>query len=162
MAQNGYSLNYSEYLEVEEEKFNFDNIEVKTLGDIFTILPKSKRNAKYGKEKGLYPFFKSSLIVNKFVDKPDYIKESIIIGDGGNPNVNYGIKFSTSDHCYIFQNKNEKLICLKFVYYYLFHNLNVIENLFTGVAIKNVSKNKLKNIKIPIPPSKFKKILWNN
>ena len=157
LAQNGYSLNYSEYLEVEEEKFNFDNIEVKTLGDIFTILPKSKRNAKYGKEKGLYPFFKSSLIVNKFVDKPDYIKESLIIGDGGNSNVNYGIKFSTSDHCYIFQNKNEKLICLKFVYYYLFHNLNVIENLFTGVAIKNVSKNKLKNIKIPIPSIEIQK-----
>ena len=45
----------------------------------------------------------------KFVDKPDYIKESIIIGDGGNHNVNYGIKFSTSDHCYIFQNKNDKI-----------------------------------------------------
>ncbi len=62
---------------------------VKTLGEVCKFLPKSKRNAKYGKDEGLYPFIKSSMIVKKYVDEPDYEEESLIIGDGGEPNINY-------------------------------------------------------------------------
>ena len=150
IENNHYSLNYNDY--IEEEK-NEDTEEVKwmNLGDICEFLPKSKRQASYGKIEGVYPFFKSSMKVNTYVEKPDYDKESIIIGDGGNPNINYGTYFSTSDHCYILRINDKYKINLKFIYYFLLNNLNQLEKFYKGVAIKNISKSNIKLIKIPIP-----------
>ena len=152
IVSNSYSLNYAEYMkdETEEEQYE-DGVVVKTLGEVCKFLPKSKRNAKYGNKEGLYQFFKSSIKVDCYVDEPDYEEESLIIGDGGEPNINYGIKFSTSDHCYILQNKNKLLLNLKYAYYYLYHNLDMMSQLYTGVAIKNISKINIEGIKIPIP-----------
>ena len=152
IVSNSYSLIYAEYMkdETEEEQYE-EGVVVKTLGEVCKFLPKSKRNAKYGKDKGLYPFFKSSMNTKYYVDEPDYEEESLIIGDGGEPNINYGIKFSTSDHCYILQNKNKLLLNLKYSYYYLYHNLDMMKQLYTGVAIKNISKTNIEAIKIPIP-----------
>lgn len=152
IANNSYSLNYTEYLKdsSDEEEYN-DGVVIKTLEEICKFLPKSKRNAKYGNKEGLYPFFKSSSKVDSYVDDPDYEEESLIIGDGGEANINYGVKFSTSDHCYILQNKNKTSVNLKYVYYYLYHNLDIMKQLYTGVAIKNISKTNIESIKIPIP-----------
>jgi len=152
IASNSYSLNYAEYMkdDAEEEQYE-EGIVVKTLGEVCKFLPKSKRNAKYGNEEGLYPFFKSSIKVNGYVDEPDYVVESLIIGDGGEPNINYGIRFSASDHCYILQNKNNFVLNLKYVYYYIYHNLDIMKQLYTGVAIKNISKTNIEGIKIPMP-----------
>jgi len=151
IVDNSYSLNYAEYLKDETEETYEDGIIMKTLGEICKFLPKSKRNAKYGSKEGAYPFFKSSIKVDSFVNEPDYEEESLIIGDGGEANINYGLKFSTSDHCYILQNKNKSLINLKYVYYYLFNNLAMMNQLYTGVAIKNISKTNIEGIKIPVP-----------
>ena len=151
IVNNKYSLNYAEYIKDENEEEYEEGIIVKTLGEVCNFLPKSKRNAKYGKAEGLYPFFKSSMIVNKYVDEADYNEESIIIGDGGEPNVNYGIQFSTSDHCYVLTNKNKLVSNMKYIYYYLSNNLIIMKQLYTGVGIKNISKSNIKNIKIPIP-----------
>jgi type I restriction-modification system DNA methylase subunit len=150
IIKNSYSLNYSEYIEEEEEQYD-EGIVVKTLGEVCNFLPKSKRNAKYGNKDGLFPFFKSSTKVDSYVDEPDYQEESIIIGDGGEPNINYGNKFSTSDHCYILQNENKLLLNMKYAYYYLYHNLDMMKQLYTGVGIKNISKTNIEGIKIPIP-----------
>ena len=152
IANNSYSLNYAEYMkdEGEEDKYE-EGIVVKTLGEVCEFLPKSKRQASYGNSEGKYPFFKSSTKINSYVDEADYKEESLIIGDGGEANINYGINFSTSDHCYILQNKNKQLLHLKYVYYYLFHNLDIMKLLYTGVAIKNISKSNIAGIKIPIP-----------
>jgi type I restriction-modification system DNA methylase subunit len=151
VINNKYALNYNEYIDVSNN-INSNIIEYKTIGELCNFLPKSKRNAKYGKETGLYPFFKSSLSVDSYVDIADFNKESIIIGDGGEPNINYGIQFSTSDHCYVLQNKDDNLVNLKYIYYYILTNLNLFKNLYTGIAIKNISKTNIINFKIPIPP----------
>jgi type I restriction enzyme, S subunit len=152
IVSNSYSLNYAEYMkdETEEEQYE-EGVVIKKLEEVCKFLSKSKRNAKYGNKEGLYPFFKSSIKVDSYVDEPDYEEESLIIGDGGEPNINYGVKFSTSDHCYILQNKNKLLLNLKYSYYYLYHNLDMMKQLYTGVAIKNISKTNIEGIKIPIP-----------
>lgn len=150
LAKNNYSLNYNEYIKVETKKEIYnEEIEIKTLGEVCEFLSKSKRPASYGEKNGIYPFFKSSMKVNTFVNIPDYEIESIIIGDGGEPNVNYGQKFSASDHCYILQNKTNN--SLKYIYYYLYLNISSLEKYYTGVAIKNISKTSIQNIPIPIP-----------
>ena len=73
------------------------------------MLPKSKKPASYGLNNGIYPFFKSSIKINSYVNEADYNDESLIIGDGGEPNIHYSINFSASNHCYIFQNKESTL-----------------------------------------------------
>ena len=153
IAKNSYSLNSAEYLKVVTEEYG-EGVIMKTLGEICTFLPKSKRNAKFGKTEGQYPFFKSSTKIGSFVDEPDHEIESLIIGDGGEPNINYGVKFSASDHCYILQTKSGLLLNLKYVYYYLQHNLDTIEKYYTGVGLKNISKTNIESIILPIPSLK--------
>jgi restriction endonuclease S subunit len=124
----------------------------KTLEDVCNILPRSNRNTKYGNKYGKYPFYKSSMIVDSFVDSPDYEGESIIIGDTGNPNINYSYEFSASDNCYILQNKNKSILNLKYAYYYLYNRLDIMKNLYKETnTIKHISKASIKGIKIPIP-----------
>lgn len=163
IIENSYVLNYSDYIETETDEDLIDSdIPLKTLGEICSFLPKSKRSAKYGKNEGTYPFFKSSNKVDSYVNIPDYKCESLIIGDGGEPNINHGVNFSASDHCYILQNKDSKSINLKYVYYYLFNNLHIMKRLYTGVGIKNIAKKKINTIKIPILPiSKQNEIVAN-
>lgn len=152
LAENSYSLNYAEYIEKIKEEVNNNDIVMKTLGEVCEFLPKSKRPASYGKDTGMYPFFKSSMVINKYTDIPDYETESIIIGDGGEPNINYATVFSVSDHCHILQIKKDiDIINIKFIYYYIYSNLSTLNDLYTGVAIKNISKSKIENITIPIP-----------
>jgi type I restriction enzyme S subunit len=123
----------------------------RTLEDVCNILPRSKRNTKYGNSKGEYPFFKGSTILDTYVDIPDYEGESLIICDTGMANINYAYEFSASDNCYILQNKNKSLLNLKFVYYYLYNNLDIMNNLYTGDNIKHISKTSIKGIIIPSP-----------
>jgi restriction endonuclease S subunit len=125
----------------------------KTIEDICNILPRSRRNSKYGSKQGAYPFFKGTMTVDSFIDSPDYECESLIIGDAGVPNINYGYQFSASNICYILQNKNKSLLNLKYVYYYLYNNLDIMTNLYTSENndIKHISKTSIKNIKITIP-----------
>lgn len=133
--------------------------EVKKIGEICEFLPKSKRQASYGNPTGKYPFFKSSSKITSYVDDADYKEECLIIGDGGEPNVNYSIEFSASDHCYIIKNKDNTALYLKYVYYYLLNNLEMMEKLYTGVGIKNISKINIKNIEILIPPLERQKAI---
>lgn len=124
-----------------------------TLENICNILPRSKRNTKYGNIEGKYPFYKGSMNIDTYVDIPDYEGESIIIGDCYAPNINYAYEFSASDNCFILQNKNKSISNLKYVYYYLYYNLDTLAHLYTGECntVKHISKANIKGIKIQIP-----------
>ncbi len=149
LIKNKFSLNSSEYIESIKKSNYGNNIEVKTLGELCKFLSKSKRKASYGDLIGEYKFYTSSLICNKYVDEPDYNEESLIIGDGGCANINYDILFSASDHCYILRS-NSNLIKLKYIYYYLLTNIDILENGFRGAGLKNIAKKYILDIKIPI------------
>jgi hypothetical protein len=51
------------------------------------------------------------------------------------------------------QNKNKSISNLKYVYYYLYYNLDTLTHLYTGESnnVKHISKANIKGIKIPIP-----------
>jgi type I restriction-modification system DNA methylase subunit/restriction endonuclease S subunit len=151
IKNNNYKLSYSAYIKKEERQYN-DGVVVKTLGEVCEFLPKSKRPASYGNKIGNYPFYTSSKkICSKYCDAYDYNEESLIIGDGGVANINYDTQFSTSDHCYILQNNNKDILNLKYAYYYLYNNLEIMGELYTGIGLKNISKNDIEGLKIPIP-----------
>lgn len=121
------------------------------LGDNIKFLRKSKRSAGSGLEKGKYPFFTSSQIQNKFLDVADYNEESIIIGDGGDSSIHLSKNFSVSDHNFVLKSNNDKLRN-RFIYYFYKFNFNLIREGLTGSGLKNISKEYLKDLRIPLPP----------
>ena len=128
------------------------NIHFERFDKLLKFLPKSKIKAGDGQESGKYPFFKSGNDQSKFIDTAIFQGESLIIGDGGSANINfYDKKFSASDHCYVIQ-KNTQDIDIKYVYYYLKSNLQILETGFKGAGLKNISKKYISEIKIPLLP----------
>ena len=129
-----------------------NSIKFQRFDNLLKFLPKSKLKAGNGQERGKYPFFKSGNDQTKFIDTAIFEGESLIIGDGGSANVNfYGKKFSASDHCYVIQ-KGSQDIEVKYVYYYLKSNLQILEAGFKGAGLKNISKKYISEIKIPLFP----------
>jgi type I restriction-modification system DNA methylase subunit len=128
--------------------------ELKKLGDICTFLRKSKRNASFGQLEGKYNFYTSSDKVQK-CDIVDYNEESIIIGDGGVANIKIDTIFSCSDHNYIINTKYNK-----YIYYLISGNMNYLINGFSGSVLKNISKEYLLNLQIPIPKTEEKIKYW--
>jgi type I restriction enzyme S subunit len=130
------------------QKIFGDNV-IKTLGEVCEFLPKSKRQASYGEKKGTYPFFTSSLNIKSYVDIADYNEESLIIGTGGKANIKHCCKFSCSTDNFVIKiNLN---IMTKYIYYYLFNNIDILQNGFNGVGLQHISKEYIKSIKISIP-----------
>jgi type I restriction enzyme S subunit len=130
----------------KEEVINYNkDIEIKTLDEVCEFCTKSQRLASYGKKEGIYPFITSSQEITKYCDEPDYKDDNyIIIGAGGNPNIHYKHDFSCSGDCIVFKST-------KYIYYYLLNNINILEEGYKGATIKHISKEYIKNIKIPIP-----------
>jgi len=122
-----------------------EDFELVKIKDICEFMPKSKRQASYGKENGLYNFYTSSDKIKK-CDEADYNDEYLIIGNGGVANIHIDNKFSCSDHNYVIKSINNKYL------YYLFNgNMHLLENGFKGSTIRNISKKYLEDLEIPIP-----------
>lgn len=151
LANNSYSLNYSEYMkdEVEESQYG-DGISVKTLMELSQFMPKSKRQASFGKSQGQYKFYTSSSTCDKYCDEYDYEPECLIIGTGGNANIKYDNKFSCSADNFVIKINN--LALTKYVYHYLYINIEILQKGFIGAGLQHISKEYLQKIKIPIPP----------
>ncbi len=116
--------------------------------EIIHYLPKSKIKAGEGLEDGLYPFFTSSSIQNKFYNDYLYDDECLIIGTGGHATVHYyNGKFATSTDNFIIKLDGYNM---KFVYYYLLSNIYLLENKFKGAGLKHISKDGLESIILPI------------
>jgi len=138
-----YSLNSKDYNKVSIECG--DDFKLVCIGDICEFLPKSKKQASYGKDEGLYNFYTSSDKVKK-CDEADYNDEYLIIGNGGVANIKIDRNFSCSDHNYII-NSNDKY----YLYYLLSSSIYLLENGFKGSTLKNLSKKYLEELEIPIP-----------
>jgi len=120
------------------------------LGDILQSQPKSKIKARTGLSKGLYKFFTSSNIQNKFIDNYTYNKPALIFGTGGNASIHYCYElFATSTDCLVFYGKEN--INIKSVYQYINGNMHLLEVGFKGAGLKHISKEYILNIEINLP-----------
>lgn len=130
-----------------------DGWKITELGNIFTFQKKSKHKAGEGKKSGKYKFFTSSVTQDKFFDDYDFDGEFLIFGSGGKPSVHYcNGKFSTSADCFVVE--VNKCILGKFVYYYLYTNIYLLEAGFKGAGLKHISKKYIAKIKIQYPVDK--------
>jgi type I restriction-modification system DNA methylase subunit len=156
IKENDYSLFLNKYNSVEEEKL--EGVEYKKVSEIFTFLPKSKRQASYGQESGNIPFYTSSRELTKYCDEPDYKEECIIFGTGGNSNVKISNLFSCSTDNFIVKVNNPNILN-KYIYYWFMNNMHKIDECFHGSTIKHLSKSDLENIEIPIPTLAIQKVI---
>jgi type I restriction enzyme M protein len=148
IAKNSYSLNYAEYIESDMVEYG-NEIKIKLLGEVCEFLPKSKRQASYGEEIGEFPFYTSSQTLNKYSPSSDYKDLCLIIGTGGNANIKIDSNFSCSTDNFVLKTNSD--ILTKYLYYYLYINIEILQNEFYGATIKHISKSTIENIKIPIP-----------
>ena len=119
----------------------------KLIKDVIKYMPKSKIKAGEGLEKGIYPFFTSSSIQNKYYDEYIYDDECIIIGTGGHATIHYYKgKFSTSTDNFVVKFNGYNM---RFIYHYLQANINILESKFKGAGLKHISKDGLESILLP-------------
>jgi type I restriction enzyme, S subunit len=120
--------------------------------DLFWFAPKSKIKAGDCLDKGRFPFYTSSPKLTKWIDKEQHFDEALIFGTGGLASVHYENQpFSTSTDCIVAITTNKE-IKTKFVYYYLFGNIHLLERGFKGAGLKHISKKYIENLNIPIFP----------
>jgi len=103
-------------------------------------LEKTGLEASEGNEEGKYPFFTSSQIQNKFIEKAVFNSECLILGTGGFASIHYyNGGFSASNDCMVL--KKQKNINLTFLYYQILDNLQVIDDLgFWGMGLRHLQK----------------------
>jgi type I restriction enzyme M protein len=158
IVSNLYSLNYAEYMkdEIEEEQYE-EGVIVKTLGEVCSIIKGEKKRSKDGKDNGLYPLYYCSILGNLYLDTFDYTGEGIIINKtngSGKSMVYYGInKYNVGETTIHFKSKIIELQT-KYIYYYLFHNIELLQKYYKGANQKSIVEEDLFKIKIPIPSLK--------
>ena len=120
--------------------------------NLFDFAKKSKVKAGDGLEKGNFPFYTSSPILSKRLDKAQHYDKALIFGTGGSASVHFADEpFSTSTDCIVAITNTEELNT-KFAYYYLFGNLHILKRGFKGAGLKHISKKYIQEIDIPILP----------
>lgn len=120
--------------------------------ELFDFGSKSNVKAGDGLDEGNFPFYTSSSILKKRIDKAQYFDDALIFGTGGSASIHFaGEPFATSTDCIVAITKHEDLNA-KFVYYYLFGNIHLLERGFKGAGLKHISKKYIENLDIPILP----------
>jgi type I restriction enzyme S subunit len=120
------------------------------LSEILEFSKKSHRKAGDGLSEGKYPFFTSSQVQGKWLNEADYKEESIILGTGGLPSIHFAKDFSTSADTFIIKTIN-KSISLKYVYFFLYGNKDLLGRGFKGAGLKHLSKQYVEKMLIPVP-----------
>ena len=156
IASNSYSLNYTEYMkdETDEEQYE-EGVIVKTLGEVCIIIKGVKKQSKDGKNEGLYPLYYCSILGHLYLDTYDYTGEGIIINKtngSGKSMVYYGYnKYNVGETTLHFKSNNDNIIQTKYIYYYLFNNIEILQKHYKGANQKSIIEEDLFKIRIPIP-----------
>ena len=155
IASNSYSLNYAEYMkdDAEEEQYE-EGVVVKTLGEVCEFLNGKKRNASEAIENGKYKFITCSIQGYSYLNEYDFEDKALIINSingSGRCMIYCADKYSTTNNNFHFKIKNKEQILTEYIYYYLYHNIKLLENGFIGANQKKISKEYISNIKIHIP-----------
>ncbi len=155
IVKNDYTLNHKKYN--IKEIVPGDDYKIINFLENSKFLKKSKRKASEGLDEGIFKFYVSGEKI-KYLNTNDYKKLSVIIGTGGNGSLNIDNKFSCSTDNFIIKYNNDNLT--KYMYFILKQFWFLIQNLMNGSTINHITKDLLKDLKIPIPKSEDKMIEW--
>ena len=155
IANNSYSLNYTEYVKEENEEVKYDDsIIVKTLSEVCEFQNGSQLDKK-DIIQGNIPIFGGGFKIVGFHNAHNRDgNETIVCGTGaysGYVNHNYGNPFWASQ-CFTMKSKNINIMIDKYLYYY---SKIILEPQFMsnqkGTAIPFIRYTQVIGVKIPIP-----------
>ena len=127
-------------------------METEKFKDLFLFGPKSKVKAGDGLKKGRFPFYTSSPTLSKWINKEQYFDEALIFGTGGSASIHYADEpFATSTDCLVAIARTNKSFNVKYVYYYIYTNIRILEQGFKGAGLEHISKPYIQNLDIPLP-----------
>lgn len=157
IIENNYSLNYTEYLN-KDNNITGDvvsdiatDIEIKILGEVCGFITE-KHGTSFGKSEGKYKFHTGGVRTDLYVDEPDIKKLAIIINrtnGSGRCNIFLDKNFSCATQTIVFHGKTDAET--KYIYYHLKYNIKLLENGYIGMNHKNISLDYVKNVKLVIP-----------
>lgn len=150
ISKNGYSLNYAEYLNDEkEEEFYEDGIMMKSLGDICNI-EQGNSLTKNDMINGDFNVIGGGKIIGTH-NKKNRDGNEITLTRVGDININFmETPYYLTDNGFSIKSKTNSLL-IKYLYYLLKNNNELIQKSYRGTAQKVISKTNLKLIKVPIP-----------
>jgi type I restriction-modification system DNA methylase subunit len=139
---------------LKNQKIFGENV-VKPLGEVCEIEKNLKKyDTSYGKNQGKYKFHTGGERTDLYVDECD-IKDLYIIQNrtngSGKCNLYLDKNFSLAKQTIAYRAINKDENTTKYIYYYLLFNKDILEKGFVGANHKNISKEYISNIKIPIP-----------
>ncbi|ATU08596.1 restriction endonuclease subunit S [Methanohalophilus portucalensis] len=106
---------------------------------------------------GKYPFFTCSQKVYS-IDFYDYDCECVLVAGNGDLNVKYyNGKFNAYQRTYIIESLDQRILDVKYLYYFLNKYISILRNKSIGGVIKYIKLGYLKDIKIPIPKLEIQK-----
>jgi type I restriction enzyme M protein len=148
IANNSYSLNYTEYIKKENEDKYDNSIIVKTLGE-FCEVNQGNSLTKTDMNNGIYDVIGGGKIIGKH-DQKNRDGGEFTLTRVGDININYIDKpYYLTDNGFSLKS-NKVDIMTKYIYYIFSQNKDYLTNLYQGTAQKVISKTNLKSIKIPI------------
>jgi type I restriction-modification system DNA methylase subunit len=148
----GYSFDVGEYL--VEETDNYD-VPVVSLSQICNFITGEKINSKEGKKEGKYPLYYCSILGNLWYDSYTYDGKGLIVNttNGSGKSMIYFAngKYNIGNSVFHFGVTDETNTKIEYVYLFLKLNIHILENEYTGTLQKSITKERLGNIKIPLP-----------
>ena len=150
IVENGYSLFVNKYT---NKVVKMEGIKYMKMKDFCKFLEKGKRKSKDGLNKGKYPLYYCSILGNLWLDEYDFEDEAIVINStngSGKCEIYYcNGKYSVADSTMRFNSKDEKILT-KYLFYYLKLNKKLLEDRFRGSNQKQITRDDLMDIEIPI------------
>lgn len=130
---------------------NIDEIYIKNISDINRKNIK-KYNTSYGTNNGKYFFFTGSLNNVLYCNECNIFEYAIVINKtngSGKCNIIMDKNISVAKQTFILTEKNN--FNIKYIYYYLLLNKNILQNGYIGACHKNLSLEHLENFTIKYP-----------
>lgn len=153
IIENSYSLNYSEYMEEEEETYD-EGVVVKTLGEVCEI-QNGKRIVKDQVETGEYPVLGGGGFTSFYTNEYSREGKTCKISREGMSLHNCVLllneRYYLNSQAFTVTTTNKTIIMNEYLWYYLYNNKEQVFNCGRGTAQKAIDIEEFKSIKIPIP-----------
>lgn len=161
-ARIEYYQNHIQKLE-EFKQFDYETrikslfglINMTSLYELCQINTGNKHKSSEGKEQGLYPLYYCSVVGHLYLDTYDCDCDELIINKTngmGKCKIYYTEgKHSVAEGVLRFSSKNSQILCNKYLYYYLITNIDIIAQLYQGLAQKSITHEDLLSIQVPVP-----------
>lgn len=143
-----YSLNYKQYL--PQSAVEVDGFEMMKLGELI-VADSGELLSKDSIVKGEFPIIGGGKIVG-YHHKSNRDTDEIVISRVGNACLSFmNSKYYLTDNALAIVAKDKNKMLVKYLYYYLTQNIEILREQYSGTAQPVISKTRLYDIQIPLP-----------